>query len=239
MDLTTDRRTWIFIVLLVIVSLVIASTAFLVSNSSPFSASCVSLGIDSTTVPNPNPGFTYVCGQTSVSDGRLSITLNNYHFANGGSIDWACSGATSVINGSSGCSSPGVYLLVNATIRNVGNGNASVGADFYFHLNNSMGSAIGNGEYGANAVFPGQRPNASVPAQNGGTYLPPGGGATYWFIFYVSNVALKDTPNLRLWYLSWPEWEYGGTWEGNGGFRCPCVDTHVQLVVLDTPSKVL
>ena len=230
--LATGRRKWIFIVLLLIVSMVIAATAFLVSNPNPFSASCVSLGIDSDTFPNPNPSFTYICGQTSVSDGRLSITLNNYRFADGGSIDWVCSGA--VINGSSGCSSSGVYLLVNATVRNVGSGNASVAADLYVQLNNTAGPAIANGEYGANAVFPGQRPNAAVPAQNGGTYLSPGGGTTYWFIFYMPNVALKDTPNLKLWYLGWPEWEYGGTWEGNGGFRCPCVDVHVQLVVLDT-----
>jgi len=232
--LTTGRRTWIFVALLVIVSLGVAAIAFLVSIPNPFSASCVSLGVDSATFPNPDPGFTYLCGQTSVSDGRLSITLNSYHFANGGNIDWVCSGV--VINGSSGCSSSGVYLLVNATIRNVGNGNASVGADFYVQLNNSVGSAIRNGEYGANAVFPGLHPNDSVPAENGGTYLPPGEGATYWFIFYVPNVALRDIPNLKLWYLSWPEWEYGGTWEGNGGFRCPCMDTHVQLVVLDASS---
>jgi hypothetical protein len=232
--LATGRRKWIFVILVVIVTLVVAATAFLVSNPNPFSMSCVSLGIDSATFPNPNQGFTYVCGRASVSDGRVSITLNNYHFADGASIDWVCSGA--VINGSSGCSSSGVYLMVNATIRNVGGGNASVGADFYFHLNNSMGSAIENGEYGANAVFPGQRPNASVPAQSGGTYLPPGGVVTYWFIFYLPNIALKDTPNLKLWYLSWPEWEYGGAWEGSGGFRCPCMDTHVGLVVLGTAA---
>jgi len=220
--------------LLVVVLLVVAAIAFLVSNHSPFSASCASLGIDSAAVPNPDPGFTYVCGQTSVSDGRLSITLNNYHIADGGSIDWVCSGA--VINGSSGCSSSGIYLLVNATVRNVGNGNASVSADLYVHLNNSMGSAIANGEYGANAVFPGQHPGASVPAQNGGADLPPGGVATYWFIFYVPNITLKDTSNLKLWYLGWPEWEYGGAWEGNGSFACPCVDTRVQLVVLEAPS---
>jgi len=224
------------VALVVIVSFGVGATAFLVSNHNPFSASCTSLGIDSTTIPNPDPGFNYVCGQTSVSDGRLSITLNNYHFADGGSIGWVCSEA--VANGSSGCSSSGVYLLVNATIRNVGNGNASVGPDLYFRLNNTMGPAIGNGEYGANAEFPGQHPNASVPAEGGGTYLPSGGGATYWFIFYVPNVALKDTANLKLWYLSLPEWQYGGTWEGNGGFGCPCVDTHVQLVVLDTSNAV-
>jgi hypothetical protein len=224
------RRALVFIVVIVIVALVVAATAFLVSSPNQFSTSCTSLGIGSATYHNPEPGFEYVCGRTSVSDGRLLITLNNYRFAGGSSIDWVCSGA--VINGSTECSSSDVYLLVNATIKNVGEGNASIGADFYVSLNNSVGQSVGNGEYGTNAVFPGQYPNASVPAQNGGTYLPPGGRVTYWFIFYVPNTGLKDTQNLRLQYLDWTEIGYGGTWMENGGFRCPCQDTHVHLVVL-------
>jgi hypothetical protein len=214
----------------VIAAFIVALAYMSATTSTILSPSCKALSIDSKNYPLTENGFSYACGLQSTSDGRLRISLNNYHFADGNAIQWQCSGA--VLNGSASCSSSGIYMLVNATIENVGSGDAPIGPDFRVLLNESDGHTVGNGEFGANAVFPGQVPDTSVTSVSGGTYLPPGGTANYWFIFYIPGVTLAGTQSLTLRYLVWPEWSYGGTWS-NGGFSCPCESPQVQLVVLN------
>jgi hypothetical protein len=199
----------------------------------PLSRSCDSLSITSRNYPFMENSFGYVCGRQSVSDGRLSITLNGYRFADGSSIDWQCPAAFH--NGSStSCSIPGFFLLVNATIQNVGSENASVGPTFQVSLSNTAGAPVKNGELGANASFSGH-PDASIPIESGGVYLPPGAIASYWLIFNLPGVNQSDTPNLALQYLVLRELSYGGAWDGGGAFACgTCQKPDVQLIVTGT-----
>ncbi len=196
------------------------------------SASCAALSITWNDIPRQQSGFGYVCGSGGVSDGRLTMTLNNYHFADGHTINWVCPSTS--LNGSSPCTSSGVYLLANVTVKNIGQGNTSIGPTLYASVNSSTSQPIGNGEYAANATFAQLNPNESIPAVNGGVFLPPGAKVTYWFIFYIPNVVMSDVPNLKLFWLSLVELEYGGTWDG-GSFSCvpvQCQNPMTELVVL-------
>lgn len=224
------RRAWLTVAALVIAALVVASAYISATASTAISPSCKSLSIDSKNYPLTENGFSYMCGLQSASDGRLRISLNDYRFADGSAIQWQCSGPA--LNGTASCSNSGVYLLVNATVENLGSEDAPVGPDFQVLLNESDGQTISNGEFGADAAFPGQVPGASVPSASGGTYLPPGSRADYWFIFYVPGVTLAESQGLVLRYLVWREWSYGGTWS-NGGFVCPCESLQVQLIILN------
>ncbi|HVB95971.1 MAG TPA: hypothetical protein VND41_05160 [Nitrososphaerales archaeon] len=217
----------------VVILLAIGANVALIANSEYLSASCNSLGVNSKNLPVAAPGYEYVCGRNSVSDGRLSITLNNYHFVDGTNIDWQCSSAFR--NGSSGCigiGGPGVYLIVNATVENVGGGGAHMGPFFDIWLkNDSGGPSFSSGEYDAAALFPGQSPNMSVPAPSS-TYLPPDGSVSYWFIFNMPDVTLNGTQGLKLQYLVWQEFSYGEILNDSGQWECPCSDTQVRLAVL-------
>lgn len=218
--------------------LIAGATAFYLLQSQPQfpSPSCGALSVGWNDLARQQSGFTYLCGLGSVSDGRLAMTLNNYHFADGSTIKWQCSGAA--LNGSSPCSSSGIYLLANATFTNIGQGDTAIGPILYARVDNNNTTPAqhaGNGEYGADAIFPGQYPDRSVPAVSGGVYLPPKASATYWFLFYLPNVSIKDIPNWKLYTLSLVNPEYGGTWDGGGGFSCvpvPCQDPMTELIVL-------
>lgn len=220
----------------VIVSLVLAGSFayYLLKSGSDFpSPSCAALSVAWTNLPYQQSGFRYFCGQNAVTDGRIKISLDSYRFADGSSIDWVC--PSNVDNGSSRCSSSGIFLLANITVENVGSGNTSIGPTFFAQVNDSSGTLIANGEYGADAVFPGQNPSTSIPPVDGGTFLPPAAKATYWFIFYMPNTALSDVPSLKLHSLSFPELSYGGDWLGGGSYRCmpvPCQNPDTELIIL-------
>jgi hypothetical protein len=207
----------------VLVLLAIGANAALAANAEYLSASCNSLGIDSGKLPIAGPGLRYVCGEKSVTDGNLSITLNNYHFVEGPSIEWE--------HGSGGS---GVYLLVNATIQNVGGEGAHMGPFFWVWLTNETGGPVVSlNEYGLGAAFPGQYPNASVPAP-GSTYLAPGGSDTYWFVFNMDpKIGLQSTQSLSLRYLVWQEFSYGEILTDSGQWECgQCSNAQARLVVL-------
>jgi hypothetical protein len=226
-----ERRSWIIAV--AFAGLLTGATAYYVLNhGSDFpSPSCASLSVSWNGLARQQGGYSYLCGLGSVSDGRLAITLNNYRFVDGSTIDWRCPGTS--LNGSS-CLSSGVYLIANVTVDNVGKGNTSMGPSLYFDANNSAGQSIANGEYGADAVFPGLSPNASIPAVGGGVHLPPGASVTYWYIFYAPKVAVSDVHDLTLHWLSYAEVEYGGTWNGYGNscVPVPCQDPMTELIVV-------
>jgi hypothetical protein len=209
----------------VVILLAVGANVALTANSEYLSASCNSLGVNSGKLPIAGPGLEYVCGRNSVTDGRLSITLNNYNFADGSNIEWE--------HGSGGSS---VYLLVDATIENVGGGGAHMGPFFSVWLSNSTGGPVFSlSEYEADAVFPGQSPNASVPAP-ASTYLPPGGNVSYWFIFNMDpKVSLESTHGLKVQYLVWQEFSYGEILSDSGQWECgQCSNAQAKasLVVL-------
>jgi hypothetical protein len=213
----------------VVVAAVFAAS--MASSPASLSPSCDSLAVTPKNSPFTGGSSEYVCGRQSVSDGRLSITLNGYRIADGKSIDWQC--PADIHNGSShSCSISDFLLLVNATIQNVGSGNTSIGLSFWVWLSNSAGAPVENGEFGANALFPGQHPNASIPSQNGGLYLPPGAKASYWLIFVLPGVNQSNAHDLSLQYLMMWEQHYGGKYEGGGAFACgPCERLDVHLTV--------
>jgi hypothetical protein len=200
------------------------------------SPSCQALGIGWNSVSRQS-GLTYLCGSGSVSDGRLNMTLNSYRFVNGGTTTWPCigNGLNGTTTGATTCSlGDGVFLLANVTFTNVGGGNTSIAADLGTNVTNGL-EFVGNGEYGINAQFPGQNPSQSVPPASGGAFLPPGSSATYWFVFNLPNTSVKDIPNLTLNTISNVEWEYGGDWDGGGGFNCihvACLNPMADLIVV-------
>lgn len=222
------RRILVPFCVVTVAGLVVALGVITLSSPSSLSASCDSLSVRPTNYRGQQPGFSYVCGQSSVSDGRLLITLNNYRFSEGSLIDWQCS--STHLNASSGCSTSGVFVLANVTIANVGGMGASVGPSFNVVMTDGN-EQVGNGELGADATFPGQFPSSSMPSRSGGTYIPPGGRETYWLLFNFPTLAPGDIQNLRLRYLVLAEQDYGGTWDGSG-FICPCQDVHTQLILL-------
>ena len=227
--------------MIVVVALIAGSVVAYSSQSalSPYpSPSCAALKITRNSLASSNLIKTYVCGSSEVSDGNLKMTLNDYLFSVGSAIDWVCPGGYNANHSSPSCSSSGVYLLANITITNIGGGNASIGPDLQVNATDGYRPAS-NSEYGANAVFPGQYPNSSIPAQGGGVFLPPGSSRTYWYIFYMPQVPASDIPNLKLNLISVNDQLYGGDWEGGGSFRCipkSCQDPATELTVTTSPA---
>ena len=126
-----------------IVLVAVSSVTSMAVPSSSLSPSCDSLSVNRKTFPTMETSFQFVCGRQSVSDGRLSITLNGYRFADGKSVDWQCSAG--IHNGSStSCTISDFLLLVNATIENIGGGNTSVGPNFWVSMSNAAGAPVGS-----------------------------------------------------------------------------------------------
>jgi len=215
----------------VIVMVAVSSVASTVGPSPSLSASCDSLSVTRKTFPTMETSVQFVCGQHSVSDGRLSVALNGYRFAAGKSVDWQC--GPGVHNGSSTtCTMSEFLLFVNATIENVGGGNTSIGPYFTAWLRSPVEANVSNGELGVDALFPGQHPGTTIPIQNGGFYLPPGARMSYWLIFYIPGVNQSNARGWSLQYLGLRERGYGGNWVG-GGLACgPCRDANAQLIVV-------
>jgi hypothetical protein len=171
-------------------------------------------------------GYTAVVGNKTVSDGRISITVNNYHFEEAGDIDWVP--PLPVVPTE-------VFMFVNVTVTNVGGGNASIIPAWVVMQNGS--STIGNTNFVWNVSFPvGVFPNQTWPDNTGGIYLPPGKAATFWYLFYVPNsdsLGLSGVaPIVTLKALLYYEQTYGGIYEGDGSYRPPWQDLKVQFIVL-------
>ena len=201
------------------VQVAIVLIAALTTGSEYVSPSCSALGVTFSDLPASGPGVQYSCGRGTVSDGRLSITLNNYHFAEGASIE--------------GVGGQGVYLLVNATVENLGDGGAHMWNYFSVTLTNGTAPAADFSARNPSAVFPGQFPNTSAPASP--AELPPHSSATYWFLFgSESAVSLNGTRNVKLKQMVWHEYDYGEVMSEYGQWECgQCTDLQTRVLVLD------
>lgn len=153
-------------------------------------------------------GYQIVAGNNSATDGRLEITLNNYYFENG-------------------------FAYVNATFQNVGNGDA-----FYqpavLEIANGL-NTYSNGELFLNETFSNEFPNMTVPdyTHYGGFNLAPGSSSTYCVVFsfqFVPNMGNGSGYAVKQ-FMAF-ERGYGGTYEGQNAYACPCENTMVEFIIL-------
>ena len=184
-------------------------------------------------------GLTHICATDSSSDGRLQITVHNYHFARAGDIQFhfAPNEQTPLPDD--------VFMLVNVTVVNIGDGNTTIGAGWEAGLLNGTTEIPGVTNFIANATFPGTYPNITIPDHVGSNgcgcfYLPPSSKADFWIFFYVpfgfdiksGNVVQAQGFNLQI--VSYRELGYGGTYEGGGSFGCvevACQHPDVQFII--------
>jgi hypothetical protein len=184
------------------------------------------------------PGWSFDCGDRSVSDSLLNITLNNYHFASGKDIQYELDPYS-------------VFLLANITIRNVGGGNAPIDASWYAIFGNtsltsttiatsSSQSVFGNQIFLQNVTFPSSNPTESFPITNGGLNLAAGQSLDCWLIFYVPNVNLSinssSVAQLYVSQLMYFQDGYGGQYEGGGAYGCPCQTVDTELIIIPKSS---
>jgi hypothetical protein len=160
-------------------------------------------------------GWTVIKGVKTVSDGRLSTTIDNYSYVSGTQLGPGWGGNA-------------MFLLTYVTIVNVGNGNASVGS---FFVNVMMGQVkVGNTNIIGSSVLPGAFP-LSLSKSYGGLNLVPHEQATGWIAFYLPNVSESNIPTLNFVSFYWYEQSYGGNYVGNGGYLPPIEHLKIEFVV--------
>lgn len=165
--------------------------------------------------PSPE-GWTVIKGVKTVSDGRLSTTIDNYTYVSGAQLGPGWGGGEAI------------FLLTYVTVVNVGNGNASVGS---FFVNVMMGETnVGNTNTIGSSTLQGRFP-FSLSKSYGGLNLAPGDQATGWIAFYLPNVSESNVRSLNFISFYWYEQSYGGKYVGNGEYLPPIEDLKVEFVV--------
>jgi hypothetical protein len=178
------------------------------------------------------PGYSYVCGNSSASDGRLAVSIHNYHFDRAKNIQFQ------YVQNQLPLLPDEVLLLANVSIVNIGGGNVSIGGGWLAWILNGSAQAP-NTNIITNATFPNTYPNQTIPDANGGLYLAPGARADLWIFFYIrfQNVQssnIVQASGFKLQYLTFNENSYGGTYLGGGAFDCvkvACQRPDVELIV--------
>ena len=231
------RRNQIVAVLIVVIALISSVIAFYVyyqtRNSSTSSGDCTS--IRQTASGFFQGGFTYVCGNDSVSDGRLAITIHSYKFLAAKDIQFHFAPNENPVEPDE------VFLLVNVTVRNIGGGNASIGPSFNVAVLNGT-SYVDATQFIANASFPNSYPNEVIPDVEyhcGCLYIPPGANTSLWLFFTIPFIPaspnnINKTSNLAVQLLAYREFSYGGTYDGYGSFSCqkiPCLTTNTEFLI--------
>jgi hypothetical protein len=176
-------------------------------------------------------GYSYSCGSTTASDGMLSITYHDYHFAVAKDLDLNFHSTNDT--GPQAIDSNEVFLLVNITLTNVGSGNTSVGGGWSAWVTNGK-SWVSTTDTFVNASFPDTYPNQTLPGGNGGLYLPPGATADLWLFFSVETPSINQTAGFQLQYLTFIDQDYGGTYLGGGAYNCQqvaCTDPKTELII--------
>jgi hypothetical protein len=161
-------------------------------------------------------GWTVIKGVKTVSDGRVSTTIDNYSYVTGAQLGPGWGGGEAI------------FLLTKVTIVNVGNGNASVGS---FYVNDMMGQVnVGNAYTIGSSTLPGRFP-FSLSKFYGGLNLAPHEAATGWIAFFLPNVSESNIPSLNFVSLNYYEQSYGGNYVGNGGYLPPTEDLRIEFVI--------
>jgi hypothetical protein len=230
MRLPEKHRGPILLGVLALSLVIVAVFVYYSVYSSKLSASCVSVIGSMTNVTTP--GYSYVCGSGSASDGRLSVSVHGYRFDQAKNIQFQNSSNQQPLLPDE------VVLLVNASIANIGGGNVSIGGGWWAWILNGTYSIL-NTNLIANATFPNTYPNQTIPDVNGGLYLAPGGKADLWLFFYVrfQNVQssnINQASGFKLEFVTFYENSYGGTYLGGGAYDCrkvPCQTPHVEFIV--------
>ncbi len=178
------------------------------------------------------PGYSYACGDSQVTDGRISITVHNYHFARTRDIQFRFG------QNQQAPLPDEVFLLANVTVANVGGGNMSMGGGWFAWIFNGT-KPLTNTMFIANATFPNNYPNETIPDLNGGLFLAPGARIDLWVFFYVrfSPVLSSDimqASGFVLHFVTFNENSYGGIYLGGGQYDCQksaCQRPSVELIV--------
>lgn len=224
------KRGRILLVAIVIVAISVAALLVYDFSSSGLSPSCASAVGTMTYVTSP--GYSYACGPNSASDGRLDISVHNYHFDQAKNIQFQYSSNEQPLLPNE------VLLLVNVSIANIGGGNVSIGGGWYAWILNGT-AQVTNTNLIVNATFPGTYPNQTIPDANGGLYLAPGKKADLWIFFYVrfQNVTsnnIVQAYGFKLKIVTFNENSYGGTYLGGGSYDCrrvACQRPDVEFIV--------
>ena len=209
-----SRRNLIALLILIVLATTII--AYIITRNTPPSS------IDGIPIES---GYTAVVGNKTVSDGRISITINNYHFEEAKDIDFVPS--LPAVPSS-------VFMFINVTVANVDSGNTSIGPSFAYMQNGS--SIISNTNFVRNISFPvGMFPNQAYPENSGGIYLPPTKATTFWYLFYVpysESLGLSGVSStVSLKALVYYEQFYGGDYLGDGAYT-GSKDLKVEFIVL-------
>jgi len=177
------------------------------------------------------PGYSYVCGGDVASDGLITITYHDYHFAVAKDLDLEFHSTNDT--GPNAVDANEVFLLVNITLTNVGGGNTSVGAGWSAWVADGN-SWISTTNTFVNASFPNTVPNQVIPDVNGGLYLPPGAKVDLWLFFGVETPDINHTSGFQLRYLTFDDQSYGGTYLGGGAYDCQhvaCTDPKTEMII--------
>lgn len=219
---------WKTLLAIVISAIIItASLVAIQNNASKLSPVCQSL-VASGFKLQPESGFTYICGNMTASDGRLSIIVHKYRFAQAQNISFENS------PNEPKPAPQDVFAIVNTTVVNVGPGNFTLGGGFLAQIAGNTFPPVQNTDFSINATFPGTYPNQTLPNINGGIYMPPGRRADFWLLFFVPNATSTIMPSLSLQYFGYRELRYGGNYIGGGGFSCiagTCQTTLTEFII--------
>jgi len=220
---------WKILLLVTIISAIIitASLVAIQNNASKLSPECQSL-VASGLKLQPESGFTYICGNMTASDGRLSVTVHNYRFAQAQNISFENS------PNEPKPAPQDIFAIVNTTVVNVGNGNFTLGGGFLVQVAGNSFPPVQNTDFSINATFPGEYPNRTLPNISGGVYMPPGARVDFRALFFVPNATSTIMPSLSLQYFGYRELRYGGNYIGGGGFSCisgTCQTTLTELII--------
>ena len=146
---------------------------------------------------------TIIPGVATATDGRLAITIDSWLVANNNYTEFP----------GNGYPDNEYFLVVNLTIANLGNGNASVPSGFVSATVSEAGMNVSNSWFRAHSNRSGE---VTLPNN-----LFPGSTESGWWAFYMPGAG----PSASLLLLDYWETYYGGTYLGDGGYGPPLGST--------------
>jgi hypothetical protein len=228
--------------LIIIFGIIIAAVISIIAAVLIFSPKAGGSGYNFDGITTPQD-YAVFAGNRTASDGRISMTLNSYQIVNTTEVNFTAKFLDAE------------FVMINATIKNLGNGNATILTSFHAYWVNKSNPAAGidgNGMIIANASLPkAEFPNSTYPdyvAGSGAVPLYPGQTMTMWLLFIMGGLYMYPPPSpneiapmIRLVGLSYTEFLYGGNIASDRSTICypvsyPCAHLKVELIALNPSS---